>query len=255
MRVTRGRSWVLGALVIGLALVGCDGESSLNQQLEGRTFLLQSADGFEPVMDTTVRISFESDRFAFNAGCNHYGGDYELRDGRLVLGTFGSTEIGCDTPRHEQDEWLSDFFGAKPSLTLDGETLTVTGDDATLVFLDREVADPDRPLAGTTWTVDTFIEGGGASNLPLDPAPTLLFREDGSLMVDSGCNTSGGSYTVDGNEITLSDIAFTEKACPGAAGSADMRVQAVIRDGTLHFEIEAGRLTLMRDDVGLGALN
>jgi hypothetical protein len=41
--------------------------------------------------------------------------------------------------------------------------------------------------------------------------------------------------------------------CSGAASFAEGRVLAVIREGSLSFEIEAGRLTLMLGSAGLGA--
>jgi heat shock protein HslJ len=122
-----------------------------------------------------------------------------------------------------------------------------------LVFLDREVADPDRPLTGRLWTVDTFIQGGAAGNFPLQSAPTLAFDEDGSLQVDSGCNTGSGKYTRSGDQLTLADLAYTEIACSGATAAAETMVQAVLRDGTLQLEIDRNRLTLQRGDVGLSA--
>jgi heat shock protein HslJ len=248
-------------LAAALALPACDDDgsgasdaaASLQAQLDARAFLLASSEGFEPVADTTVRLSFDGDMLAFHAGCNHHSGMYQVRDGRLFLENLGSTQIGCETALHEQDDRLATFFGSRPTVRLDGEELTFVGEATTLVFLDREVADPDRPLADTPWTVDTFLDGGAASSLSVDPAPALLFQADGAFEANSGCNTSGGHYTVRDAEITLSDVAFTERGCTGAAGAAETLFQAVIRDGAVTFEIEAARLTLLRDDVGLSA--
>lgn len=240
---------------------GCDAASDPapgGPPLEGREFLLDSAQGFSPVAETTVRLHFDRDeegsRFGFYADCNHHSGVYEIRDGRLLVLGFGSTEIGCDEPRSTQDRFLSDFFVAGPELALDGDTLTFTGESATLVFLDREVADPDRPLTGRLWTVDTFLTADAASNRPLAAAPTVRFDDDGTLEVFSGCNTGTGAFTQTPGGVRIEGIAYTGEGCSDvAAADAAAHVQAVLSDGEVRAEIEANRLTLMHGELGLGA--
>jgi len=241
--------------------VGCnaaDPAGAGGHPLDGRTFLLESADGFTPVPDTTVRVDFDEEEgqpsFGFYADCNHHSGPYEVRDGRLVLLGFGSTEIGCEEPLSMQDSFLSDFFRAEPELQLEGDRLTFIGELATLVFLDREIADPDRPLTGHLWTVDTFITGDAASDVPLAEPPTVRFEPEGSVEVFSGCNAGTGSFAQTEGELTLSGMAYTEEGCTDPrAMQAEANVQAVLSDGTASFEIEAARLTLMRGDRGLSA--
>jgi heat shock protein HslJ len=241
-----------------LTSIGCDAVGNPGgDALDGRGFLLESAEGFTPVADTTVRISFDDDggqpNFGFSAGCNHHGGPYEVRGGRLVLLGLGSTQIGCEERLAMQDSFLSSFFLAEPALQLEGDRLTFVGETATLVFLDREVADPDRPLTGRLWTIDTFISGNGASNLALADPPTVRFEGD-AVEVFSGCNSAAGTFTQSGFELTLSGLAYTERGCPDSqAMQAETHVQTVLSDGAVRFEIEAARLTLMRGDRGLGA--
>lgn len=236
--------------MFGLA---CDEGGDGGVELDGRTFLFESAEGFEPVDGTTVTVSFETGMVSFYAGCNHHAGDFALSNARLTVTALGSTQIGCDASLHEQDTWLSSFFTSRPRIVVDGDRLTLTGEDATLVFLDREVADPDRPLVGTLWIVDTFLEGGAASSVPVAPEPTLVFETEGGLDIDTTCNTSGGRYTVSGGSIVLADIAYTEIGCDGASAQTDAFIQSVVDDGTLTFEIDAARLTLERGARGLGA--
>jgi heat shock protein HslJ len=217
-------------------------------------FVLESSQGFEPVAGTTVRLSFHDGSLSMHAGCNTHSGDYAVQDGVLLFENVATTEIGCDPALHTQDMLLADFLTSKPRLHLDGDRLTLSSSKMTLVFLDRETADPDRPLVGTVWEVDTFIEGDGASNLPLATEPTMVFGDDGVLQVDTTCNMGSGHYTVDGNRMLLSDMSYTDASCSGASAVAESRMQAVLRDGTLSFEIEARRLTLDRGSTGLAAL-
>jgi heat shock protein HslJ len=252
---------LLFACCLTSTVAGCDATaepSGDGRPLDGREFLLESADGFIVVPDTTVRIHFDEDEgqpsFGFYADCNHHSGPYEVRDGKLVLQGFGSTEIGCEESLSMQDSFLADFFLAGPELQLEGDRLTFVGESATLVFIDREVADPDRPLTGRLWTVDTFITADAASNFALAEPPTVRFGQEGTVEIFSGCNTGTGSFTQADAELTLSGIAYTERGCPDLrAMLVETNVQAVLTEGSLTFEIEAARLTLMRGDRGLSA--
>jgi heat shock protein HslJ len=222
--------------------------------LADREFLLESSEGFEPVEGTTVRLSFRDGEMGFSAGCNHHDGAYTLCDGSLCVEGMMSTEMGCSADRHQQDEWLAAFFLASPTLELEGDTLTLTTADATLVFLDREVADPDRPLSGNTWTIDTFIQGEAAMNLALNEVPTVTFGDDGSVQVFTSCNTGQGSYAANGNVVVLSGMSYTEVACSDANSTeADTHIRAVLADGEVTTEIEAAHLTVTRGSLGIGA--
>jgi len=260
-RACRLRS-LLFACCTAATAIGCDAAgdpSGDHESLDGRTFLLESSEGFTPVSDTTLRVHFSGEdgqpTFGFHAGCNHHSGPYQVRDGRLVLEGLGSTAIGCEQPLSDQDSFLASFFTAGPALQLDGDRLTFTGDSATLVFLDREMADPDRPLTGRLWTIDTFISGDGASSLALDPPPTVRFEQDGTTIdVFSGCNSASGTFTQTSGELTLRGLGYTERGCPEPnAMMAEAHVQAVLTDGIVRLEIEASRLTLMRGERGLAA--
>jgi heat shock protein HslJ len=247
----------LQCLLLSVLLLAC-GDSG-DDGLAGRVFLLESADGFSAVSGTTVRLSFSEDDLSVSAGCNSMSGPYRVEGKKLVLAGLGSTEIGCDAALHDQDERLADFFSARPSFELSGERLELSEGEITLRFLDREQADPDRPLVDTQWEIDSYIEGNGVSDAPASrPAsksPTVHFASDGTVHVMSSCNGGGGRYTVKGDRITLLDIGYSEEGCnDAAAASVEQKVQAVLREGTLTFEIEARRLTLMRGDVGLSAL-
>jgi heat shock protein HslJ len=226
---------------------------SLADALVDRDFLLDSAEGYAPVPGTTISVGFSDEGFGFYAGCNSYFGPYTLCGDKLCIEGLGGTEIGCDAARSAQDAWLTEFFTSEPQMGLQGNTLTFVSAEATLVFLDRVVANPDRPLTGRIWTVDTIIDGGAASNVPVSDPATLEFREDGTLDVFSGCNDMGFTYEVVGAAITFSLVGSTRLACEGSAGALSAHVGQVLT-GTATYAIEAQRLTLMNGTLGLGAM-
>ncbi len=205
------------------------------------------------MLGTTVRLGFSAQEVSFNAGCNSYSGPYQLAGDVLTLFGLGWTDMGCDAPLHEQDSWLAAFLTSKPRLTLQGNDLTLQDATATLVFLDREIADPDRPLVGTPWTVDTYISGGGASSYLMQKQASFVLGADGRIQVDTTCNTGSGAFLHDGAQLTLSAMKYTDNPCEGMQAVADQKLRTVLGDGVLSVEIEAARLTLMRGDTGVGA--
>lgn len=248
--VAPGLRLLLWVTLLG-SLLSCELDEAA--ALDGRVFLLQSADGFRPVRDTTVRLGFRAGKLSLGAGCNSIFGSFEIRDSLLITGELGATETDCDSALASQDEWLKSFFSAQPALTLVGERLTLKGELAELVFVSREVAQPDRELVGTVWSVDTFLEGGAVSNIFLDPGPTMVFAEDQSVRIDTTCNTATGRYTVGKDRLTVSGLTFSSKVCTGAAKSADAHLRKLLKAGMLTVEIEGGRLTLGNDSLGISA--
>jgi heat shock protein HslJ len=263
------RTTSLVLLVASLLLVGatmsCEStdntppntnSSTTVAQLDGRTFLLQEAVGYTPVAGTVIRVSFSDGDLNFSAGCNSHSGPYELNNGTLVMSGMSATEMGCDAALHTQDEWLADFFMGNPTLALDGDTLTFTSGNVVLTFLDREVADPDRPLVGPTWTVDSLISGDSVSSImtTLQP-PTLSFNSDGSFLVNTDCSTGSGTYTATTTDLTFASVTFATATCTDAAASSILlHLATVFANGTATYGIEAARLTVEQGNVGIMAL-
>jgi len=236
--------------ILLVSLVCCDLDAAA---LDGRVFVLQSAEGFRPVADTMPRLAFQHGQLSLNAGCNTIFGSFELRDSRLITSELATTEIGCDSVRQSQDEWLQSFLSAEPLCTLTSDRLTLESSLAKLVFVNREVAEPDQELVDTVWSVDTFLEGDGASNFFLQPEPTVVFAADQSIRIDTTCNTATGRYSVGKDQLTVSNVMFSSHPCSGPAKSADAHLRSLFRAGTLSFEIAAGRLTLGTRALGISA--
>lgn len=219
--------------------------------LDGRVFLstevTQAGKPRELVDGTTVRLTFTGDgQLIAEAGCNTMQGPVRVTEDKLGVSDLTTTGMGCDAARHEQDTWLADFLGAAPTMNIDGSTLTLTAGDRVIVLLDREVAQPDAALEGPTWVVDTLISGQTASSLPTGVSATLVF-EAGSVQVNTGCNTGGASYTLDGATLVFSDLFVTRMACSADIMQVEATVTATLT-GEATFTIEAERLTITHPD-------
>jgi heat shock protein HslJ len=205
------------------------------------------------VNGTRIRIGFEDGRMSASAGCNTMGGSYRIDGGLLVLDGLAMTEMGCDPDRHAQDDWLATFLGARPAVRLAGNELALEGGGTIIRLLDREVADPDLPLSGTLWTVDSIITGDAVSSVPAGVVATLRFTGDGQVAIQTGCNQGGGRVTVENGTLRFSDLVMTEMACAGPAGAMEHAVLAVVQGAVpVSYEIEARSLTLMAGANGLG---
>lgn len=231
--------------------------------LTGRTFLSQEVteDGAprELVEGTQVSLRFHDDgRVTAGAGCNTLFADLTITGDVLQIDGIGMSEMGCDPPRMEQDQWLAGFLEASPVWTLDGDELTLSAGGTEVVLLDREVADPDRALEGTRWVVDTVISGtgpdGAASSMigGTEGSAWLEIDPGGTFTASSGCRDFRGSATLDGGTVIFSETVTTRQACTPEFEDVD-RTMTTVLDGDVTYEITASRLTLSHPDgVGLG---
>lgn len=244
-------------LILVLLLVACSAApDGAGNPLDGHEFLSASVtqDGADrPLVDgTRIRISFEDGEIGASAGCNTMGGTYRLDGGVLVFEGGAMTEMGCDDERHAQDDWLMEFLGSRPTVVQSGTDLTLTAGDTVITFQDSEVAEPDLSLTGTTWTVDSIISGDAVSSVPNGAVATITFGDDGQVEVNTGCNKGTGQFEVSNDTIRFIDVAVTEMACDGPGGQLEAAVLPVLGSDGLTWAIDAGSLTIMAADNGLG---
>jgi heat shock protein HslJ len=251
----------MAAAVTLIATVGCAdhaGSAGGGDTLLGRTFLSEAVTEdearFDLVNGTRVRLEFTGDgQLVAHAGCNTLFTEVRTDGGALETSGIGGTEMGCDPARHEQDEWLAGFLTGSPAWMLDGDRLTLTGGATEMVLLDREVADPDRPLESTRWVVDTIVMGDAASSMVAgtEGVATLVI-EDGAFTADSGCREITGRVEVGEHRLRFRDVVQADPICLPDLEEVD-RVMVEVLTGEVEFLIQADRLRLDHAGaVGLG---
>ena len=203
------------------------------------------------VHGTRIRVSFTDGELAASAGCNTMGGAYRVEEGLLVVEGGAITEMGCDEQRHAQDDWLFGLLGSQPAIAQEGDKLTLTSEETVIALQDREVADPDLPLTGTTWTVDTILAGDAASSVPGDLVATLVFQQNGAVVIATGCSPGDGTYEVVDGSIRIRDIETIETDCEDAARQLESAVLPMLGADEIDYVIDAGSLTLVAGDQGL----
>lgn len=240
------------AVPLLLLLAGC-GDRPAGQggsdPLRGREFLATSVteDGKprDLVPDTTLSVKFTDDgRLIADAGCSMMQGPVDTADGKLVIENgLSMTGIGCDEARHEQDRFVASVLGGSPTWQLSGDQLTITAGSTKVELAPREAVDPDRDLAGTTWELDTLIDGDVASSMAAGTEPVTLTFDGGQVVADTHCNGVTGTYTVSGDKLQVEQGPMTKKMCPPEIMRGESAVVDVLQ-GEVTYEITADRLTL-----------
>ncbi|TVR26401.1 MAG: META domain-containing protein [Ilumatobacter sp.] len=141
--------------------------------------------------------------------------------------------MACEDALMDQDTWLAGLLTGSPAVALDADELVLTSADGVTVvtMLDREVADPDRPLEVTRWLLESTIS-------------------EGTVAVESGCNTGSGSVTVGEDTLTFGPIATSARECESDLMDLEAAVFAAL-DGEATYEIEADVLTIRSGPDGL----
>lgn len=246
-RVAGGRPrywrWWLSTLVILLSACAGVGSGSGGAQLAGRTFLSTAVTGHTLVEGTQLSLSFpEAGKISARAGCNQLFGGVSFDGDRMKVSELGSTDMGCELTRMDQDQWFAGFLKAGPKFALNGDELVLTGDKETIKLLDREKAQPDRPLEGTRWVLESLIDGQAVSSVPQGVEAFLQFEGD-RVTGNAGCNQMSGKAVQSPDSITFSNVVTTKMACVGDRGSVEGVVLGVL-DGKVAMRIDGDLLEL-----------
>ena len=234
-----------------LAIVGCahaQNAAADPQALAGRTFISTGVEGDQIPGGGPLTVTFDDGRISTFAGCNRGSGVADLSGGHITT-QLATTMMACTAPLGDSDAWMAAFFAATPSWALAGDTLTLRTGSATVALKDKKVVDPDRPLTGTTWQVQSLVSHQGVTtSAALEQAkPTLIIAPDGAVTGSTGCNRFNGHATISGATVELGPLAVTRKACGGDVNEIEQAMMRVL-NGRVTYSIDADQMKLTRDD-------
>jgi heat shock protein HslJ len=213
---------------------------------EDGTYVATEVTGRVLVEGTTLRLTWRGGDLGADAGCNQMSGRASVVDARLRVSGLGMTEMGCEPGRMQQDEWVADLLTSGPRIAAADDGFTLTGDGVTARFA-PEAPPEDRPLEGTTWLLESTVDGDVASSSvgPSDAAPRLRIA-DGRVVGFDGCNDLTGRVEVTEDRIVArGDIYQKTRQCL-VAGAPLVELLA----GSTYV-VEGDRLTLTRGETSL----
>lgn len=103
------------------------------------------------------------------------------------------------------------------------------------------------PLANSTWQLVTFGPTGEETPVVIDSVVTLAFSTDGTAGGNTGCNSVGGDYTVEGDALSFGELISTLMACTDEAVMAQEQAYLVALQGAERFDVTTDQLTIWYD--------
>jgi heat shock protein HslJ len=104
---------------------------------------------------------------------------------------------------------------------------------------------PDNPLAGTQWQLEIYTINEVPTPLTeQQPVVSLDFEPSGQYAGFSGCNTYGGTYTVNGSQIALTEPKKTKKSCDPTINQLEATYLSLLPTFTTYQVTPEGKLIL-----------
>lgn len=183
-----------------------------------------------------------------HVGCNRMGtvaaaGEL-LTHGSLSINGLGGTQVGCQPPLRDQEEWLTTFLTSKPNWQLNGDELTLTSGGTTITLLDRKIAEPDFPLDGIRWKVVATITNADLRGGHHIPEQVWISFDGGRVTGWTGCNELSGTFTRNNTELNFSDVAITDHACTPETAALQAAILATLGPA-VAYTIDYNQLTLL----------
>jgi heat shock protein HslJ/photosystem II stability/assembly factor-like uncharacterized protein len=164
---------------------------------------------------------------------------------------------GCTPAPEGETPGAAPTNTAAPATESPGTPVPLT---PTTVPGETETPSPTAPagdpggLAGTDWALISFGLAGEEESVAGDSQITLSFEEGGQAGGSGGCNSYGGSYRVEGDNLSFDEIVSTLRACADdSVNDQEGRYLAALGSAST-FAIEGDNLTISYDD-GQGTLN
>lgn len=167
---------------------------------------------------TTVTLSFgEGGGISGSAGCNCYFGSYRLNDTTITIGQLGQTEMAClDLDTMDQEWRYLSLLSDAVLVTARDDTLSLADSRGnTILSFERMVPPEPKPLVGTNWTLNCFGTSASVSSVISGTTITAVFDSEGRVTGSAGCNQYFGSYTLEGDSLSIHTIGSTKMNCPG----------------------------------------
>ena len=87
--------------------------------------------------------------------------------------------------------------------------------------------------------------------MPEGVTATIVFTEDGLVMVNTGCNSGNGAADIRQVTIRFGDIALTRMACEGAPAQMEAAILRILRADVVGYTVDASMLELSIAGYGL----
>ena len=196
--------------------------------------------------DHRVTLTIQGGEVGGTSACNQYGGTIAFSGNAVRIGEIGGTEMACEPDVMQTESAYAAALMAVIRWGRDGDELRLTGEGVDLRFA-LLPAVPDEEIIGTSWVLESLIQGEAASSVQGEAF--LMLTADGTFTGMTGCREIRGRYIVHGDLIDFVELA-AEGDCPAELEAQDSIVIEVL-EGGFSATIDGMSLTLS-DNAGQG---
>ena len=203
--------------------------------------------GFTSVLiGTEMTALFSEDgSLTGNAGCNDFTTTYSVAGERIFVEPAAVTRKACIEPEgimEQEGEYLAALTGAT-NYRIQDDMLEMFDADGSRMVSYRVRTE----VIGVDWQWELLRNGEEATIIPNPENYRLQLNEDGTANIQADCNSGSGTYTIEGDQISIDINAITEAAC-GPDSLADLYLQSLAEVSQMWAQ--SGNLTLSSDDSG-----
>jgi heat shock protein HslJ len=260
MKELKSRAILVAAVTVALLTSGCTtgpgpgnttvrpADLPLLGTWQLASFLGANGETVQPVASSIPLVTFDrSGRVGGSVGCNHFTAGYTVSGSGLVIGPAVSTLMYCSEPPGvmDQEQRVFELLSLTAGFTVTGDTLVLLdrAGNRVMTFQRASVA-TDASLAGPKWRLAGFRDNETTRSALPGPDAALVFSPDGRLSGTTGCNTVSGTYSTNGNAISIGPLAVTERACLDPAPTAQERDLLAALGAAASYTIQGDRLAL-----------
>jgi len=112
--------------------------------LDGTSWELVAISTNRPVNGSRITITFDSGQVSGNSGCNHYGGEYNVKGNRIEFGMLGTTLMACADPAMmDQESMFTRILGEAGKFEIvDGQLHVYGAGGEALIFIPARTSYP-----------------------------------------------------------------------------------------------------------------
>ena len=208
--------------------------------------------------DITLSIDEDAERWSGTAACNSYDATtVEVTGDALRITELLQTEMACPGEGvMESEQAYLTAFGQVTGFTVDGDELTLHGDDVRLAF-ERRPPEPEAYAVGVAWRVQSLLDGAGPDGTANEAVedPYLLLHDDGTVELDTACISYLGTYDFDGETLTVDQLAQDragadrdgDLACAYPVGTQHEHILEVF-SSPVEVDLDGNTMWLMNGD-------
>ena len=180
------------------------------------------------VLDTEITAVFGEDgSLAGSAGCNSYSASYSTDGDTISIGMAATTLMMCAEPAGIMEQEAAYLAAIQTAATYevgsqrldlvdaDGKTMATYGAQSEALPEPTPPAGLAPAIIGAPWQWVATLYNNDTKAVPENPENYLLeLLPEGQITVRADCNTATGTYTLDGDQLSINVTASTMMACP-----------------------------------------